>query len=244
MNLAGCDVVLKISPTPDEKDAREVTITTLTSELLPRYHQWVKDNRCYVAEKTDGKVGYIHLPDMDIAGLIHFHRDFLWQFNKQGMVIDIRQNAGGHVSQIILAKLQRKALGYCKPRRGELEAYPYQALRGPIVALCDENTGSDGDIFCQAFKDLNLGTLIGKRTWGGVIGIQCDKRLVDGGVLTQPEFAFWFKSRGWNIENNGVEPDIEVDNDPNAYLKGKDDQLDKAIEVVLEQLDKYKEETP
>ena len=244
VHLAGSDVSLKISSAPDGKNSREITVNALSSELPVRYHQWVKENREYIGEKTEGMVGYLHIPDMDVAGLVNFHRDFLWQFNKKGLIVDLRYNAGGHVSQVILSKLQRKVLGYCKPRKGDLEAYPYQTLSGPIVALCDEHTGSDGDIFCQAFKDLKLGTLIGKRTWGGVVGIQCDKRLVDGGMLTQPEFAFWFKTQGWDIENRGVEPDIEVDYAPSDYAQGKDPQLERAIAEILKQIERFKEELP
>lgn len=244
LNMAGQEVLLSVCSQADEKDAREVVVTTLASELPVRYHQWVKDNREYIARKTQDRVGYLHVPDMGMEGLISFHKDFLWQFNKKGLIVDVRHNAGGHVSQVLLSKLQRRALGYCSPRKGELECYPYQTLRGPIVALCDEFTGSDGDIFCQAFKDLQLGTLIGKRTWGGVVGIMCDKRLVDGGLLTQPEFAFWFKSRDWAVENNGVVPDIEVEYDPASYAQGKDPQLDRAIEEILKQMETYKEELP
>ena len=243
-NLAGNEILIKVATSPDGQGTREVTIPTLASDLPVRYHQWVKDKRNYVNTRTDGKIGYLHIPDMAVAGLINFHRDFFWQFNKNGMIVDLRGNAGGHVSQILLAKLQREVLGYCQPRRGSLETYPYQSIDGPIVALCDEYTGSDGDIFCQAFKDLRLGVLIGKRTWGGVVGIICDKRLVDGGLLTQPEFAFWFKSRGWDVENHGVEPDIEIDNTPDDYSQGRDPQLDAAIAEILQQLVQYRQRLP
>lgn len=240
--FADQEVTLEISKTPNKEDAKEVTIKTLKTEIPIRYQQWVRENRKYVEEKTKGKIGYIHIPDMGVPGLVSFHKDFLWQFGKDGLIVDVRYNGGGHVSSVLLPKLQRKVLGYCKPRRGELETYPYQTPKGPIVALCDGNTGSDGDIFCQAFKDMKLGTLIGKRTWGGVVGIQPDKKLVDGGILTQPEFSFWFKSTGWNVENQGVTPDIEVDNAPQDYKNGTDNQLDKAIEVILGDLDRQAEE--
>lgn len=244
LNLAGTEVCLKISPTGEEADAREVVITTLRYDGPVRYHQWVEDNRKYVVEKTQGKVGYLHLPDMEVAGLVAFHRDFLWQFHKDGLILDVRFNSGGHVSPVFLAKLQSKVIGYTQPRYGELEGFPYQAIRGPVVTICNEYTGSDGDIFCQAFKDLRLGTLIGKRTWGGIIGMIGDKRLVDGGLLTQPEFAFWFKSNGWGVENHGVEPDIEVENDPACYSEGKDRQLDRGIEVILQQMAQAEHKKP
>lgn len=239
--LAGNDVLLKVAKNADGKDSREVVVTTLRSEVAVRYPQWVEDNRKYVAEKTGGRVGYVHLPDMQLAGLVAFHRDFLWQFHKDGLIFDVRYNGGGRVSPIFLAKLQSKVIGYSKPRHGGVSGYPYQAIRGPIVAICNEYTGSDGDIFCQAFKDLKLGTLVGKRTWGGVVGIMADKRLVDGGILTQPEFAFWFHSQGWRVENHGVEPDIEVEDSPSDYPHCRDAQLDCAVAVINKQLAEYQE---
>jgi tricorn protease len=239
--LAGSEVLLKVAKSSDGKDSREVVVTALRSEVAVRYPQWVEDNRRYVAEKTGGRVGYVHLPDMQLAGLIAFHRDFLWQFHKDGLIFDVRYNGGGRVSPIFLAKLQSKVIGYSKPRYGALFGYPYKAIRGPVVSICNEYTGSDGDIFCQAFKDMRLGTLVGKRTWGGVVGILADKRLVDGGILTQPEFAFWFHSEGWRVENHGVDPDIVVEDNPSDYHAGRDTQLDCAIEVILKQLGECKE---
>ena len=134
----------------------------------------------------------------------------MWQYDREGIVVDFRDNAGGNVSQILLEKLSRKLLGYVKARWAEPEPLPYNTVLGPMVALCNERTGSDGDIFCQSWKQLGLGPLIGKRTWGGVIGIDRGRTLVDGGYTTQPEYAFWFLERGWDVEGTGVAPDLEV----------------------------------
>ncbi len=237
LNQANAEVLLKFSPTGEEEEAQEVTVTTLVSELPIRYQEWVEANRKIVSEKTGNRVGYLHVPDMGMAGMIAFHRDFLWQYQKDGLIVDVRHNGGGHISSILLSRLQRKALGYCKPRRGQVEMYPRQTMRGPIVVLCDEHTGSDGDIFCQAFKMMKMGTMIGKRTWGGVVGIMPDKRLVDNGIVTQPEFAFWFEEEGWQVENQGVAPHIEVENDPASVARGEDRQLEKGIEEILQQME-------
>ena len=153
--------------------------------------------------------------------------------------MDVRYNGGGYVSQLLLEKLNRKIIGYDTIRWSkEPDSYPGEAVHGPIVALTNEFAGSDGDIFSHSFKLMKIGKLIGKRTWGGVIGINGQYSLVDGTITTQPEYSFWFKDVGWGVENYGTDPDIEVDNKPQDYVKGKDPQLDKALEVVLNELKK------
>jgi tricorn protease len=169
-------------------------------------------------------------------GYAEFHRYFLAELDSEGLVVDIRFNRGGHVSQLLLEKLARKRIGYDRTRWMGEEPYPDESVRGPIVALTNEHAGSDGDIFSHSFKLMKLGKLIGRRTWGGVIGIWPRHWLVDGTVTTQPEFSFWFKDVGWGVENYGTDPDIEVDITPQDYVKGKDTQLDRAIQEVLEEL--------
>ena len=154
------------------------------------------------------------------------------------VVVDLRYNGGGHVSQLILEKLARQRIGYDISRWGKPDPYPSESIAGPIVAVTNEHAGSDGDIFSHSFKLMNLGTLIGKRTWGGVIGIHPRHSLVDQGRVTQPEYSFWFKDVGWNVENYGTDPDIEVEMTPQDWAQGKDPQLEKAIEVILTQLEK------
>ncbi len=158
--------------------------------------------------------------------------------DREGLIVDLRFNGGGHVSGLILEKLSRRRLGYDVSRWGEHPSpYPPESVFGPVVALTNEHAGSDGDIFSQGFKMLKLGPLLGKRTWGGVIGISPSQVMVDGTVTTQPEFSFWFAEGGWSVENYGVEPDIEVENRPQDYQAGVDAQLERTIEEILKLLE-------
>lgn len=212
---------------------KTMCVRTLDSQVLVRYRDWVEKNRAYVHNKTNGRVGYIHIPDMSVNGFAEFHRGFLAEMDREGLVIDVRFNGGGNVSGLLLEKLSRKRLGYDQSRWFGALPYPLESPMGPMVALTNEYAGSDGDIFCHSFKALNLGPLIGKRTWGGVIGIWARHNLVDGGVTTQPEFSFWFHDVGWGVENYGVDPDIEVEITPQDYERGYDPQLDRGIKEVL-----------
>jgi tricorn protease len=167
---------------------------------------------------------------MGPVGYAEFHRGYLAEVDRDALIVDVRYNGGGHVSQLILEKLARRRLGYDLSRWGGLVPYPVESVAGPLVALTNEHAGSDGDIFCHSFKMMKLGPLIGKRTWGGVIGIWPRHALVDGTVTTQPEFSFWFEDVGWNVENYGTDPDIEVDITPQDYRAGADPQLARAID--------------
>ena len=169
---------------------------------------------------TDGRIGYLHIPDMGPQGYAEFHRGFLAEVTRDGLIVDVRYNGGGHVSQLLLEKLARRRIGYDKSRWGGMSPYPSESVGGPVVALTNEHAGSDGDIFCHSFKLLKLGPLIGKRTWGGVIGISPRNPLVDGTITTQPEFSFWFEDVGWTVENYGTDPDIEVDMTPQDQVGG------------------------
>jgi tricorn protease len=169
-------------------------------------------------------------------GLVMFSRLFYPQFIKQGMVIDIRDNGGGFVSQMIVQRLARKVWAFMEPRHGLRERYPQRTIHGHLAVLIDQHAGSDGDIFPQSFRMLGLGPLIGTRTWGGVVGIRGDKFFVDMGLSTQPEFAWWEPKGGWSIENEGVSPDIEVQITPADRAAGRDPQLDRAIEYLLQKL--------
>jgi tricorn protease len=215
---------------------RTVTVRTLHDEQPSRYRSWVNGNRQRVHEATGGRVGYVHIPDMGPNGYAEFHRGYLAEVDKDGLVIDVRFNGGGSVSALILEKLARRRLGYDVQRWGGLSPYPVESVAGPLVALTNEYAGSDGDIFCHSFKMLGLGPLVGKRTWGGVIGIWPRHALVDGTVTTQPEFSFWFGDVGWNVENYGTDPDVEVDNTPQDYQAGRDAQLEAAIAAILGRL--------
>jgi tricorn protease len=208
-------------------------VWVISSEAPARYRHWVNANRDRVHAATDGRVGYIHVPDMSPAGYAEFHRGYLAELDRDALIIDVRYNGGGHVSQLILEKLARRRLGYDLSRWGGMVPYPVESVAGPLVALTNEHAGSDGDIFCHSFKMMKLGPLVGKRTWGGVIGIAPRHALVDGTVTTQPEYSFWFEDVGWGVENHGTEPDIEVDITPQDYRAGADPQLVRAIAEAL-----------
>jgi tricorn protease len=219
-------------------------VRALRSETPARYREWVETNRQKVYIATEGRVGYIHIPDMGPHGYAEFHRGYLAEVEREGLIIDVRFNGGGHVSQLLLEKLARRRLGYDVQRWGAPTPYPRDSLMGPMVALINEEAGSDGDVFSHAFKLLGLGPLIGKRTWGGVIGISVHNSLVDGGVTTQPEFSTWFTDVGWGIENYGVAPDIEVEIRPQDYAAGRDPQLERAIAEIQQLLTEHPPKLP
>ncbi|MCS7272620.1 MAG: PDZ domain-containing protein [Fimbriimonadales bacterium] len=235
LHLAGVPVELTLRDL--EGNTRTVVTKTLSDETKLRYREWVRRNREYVHRRTNGQVGYIHIPDMGAWGLSEFHRGFLAEIARPALIVDVRANGGGNVSSLLLEKLARKRLGYDVPRWGKPIPYPYESVMGPIVAITDERAGSDGDMFCHAFKLMKIGILIGKRTWGGVIGIEPKSTFVDQGLTTQPEYAFWFYDVGWRVENYGTDPDIEVEYAPQDYMAGRDPQLERAIEEILKQLE-------
>jgi tricorn protease len=209
-----------------------VLVHTLRDERMLRYRAWVEANRKHVHESTNGRIGYLHIPDMGPWGFSEFHRGFLSEFNREGLVVDVRYNRGGHVSPLLLEKLVRKRIGYDVSRYGPPMPYPPESVGGPLVALTNQFAGSDGDIFSHAFKLLGLGPLVGKRTWGGVIGINPYHHLVDGTVTTQPEFSFWFTDVGWQVENYGTDPDYDVDIAPHDSQNARDPQMEKALELI------------
>ncbi|MCY0880579.1 MAG: S41 family peptidase, partial [Firmicutes bacterium] len=209
------------------------------SELPARYRAWVKANRQWVHDHSQQRIGYVHIPDMGPRGFAEFMRGYLVESEKDGLIVDVRFNGGGHVSQLILEQLSRKRLGFDIPRHGQPEPYPGDTVAGPIVGLTNEYAGSDGDIFSHAFKMLKIGTLMGQRTWGGVIGIWARHPLVDGSITTQPEFSFWFDDVGWGVENYGVQPDIVVENTPEDYRNHHDRQLEAAVAQALKQLEQF-----
>ncbi|MFQ3631484.1 S41 family peptidase [Roseiflexus sp.] len=231
VNQAGSDVLLTFRKA--DGTLRAVTIKALHDETQARYREWVERNRTTVHDATNGRVGYLHIPDMQAYGYAEFHRGFLAEVTREGLIVDVRYNAGGFVSPLIAEKLARKRLGYGVSRWGEPAPYPPESIMGPMVAIINEAAGSDGDIISHVFKMMKLGPLIGKRTWGGVIGIRPRDTLIDGGVTTQPEYSFWSAEAGWQLENHGVEPDIEVEMRPQDYVAGIDPQLERAIVEVL-----------
>ncbi len=239
--LAGHAVLLGINDKPRLEGAREVVVEPIGfwREFMLRYADWVRRNREYVLERSGGRIGYVHIPDMGGWGLSMFERWFYPQLDLDGMIVDARWNGGGFVSQLVVSRLMRKVLWWDRGRWGDITPYPVRALRGPFVVLTNEYAASDGDIFCAAIKEAGIAPVIGKRSWGGVIGISASRRLVDGGLVTQPEFAWWHPRWGWAVENRGVEPDIEVENLPQDVARGLDAQLDRGIEEVLRLLEEH-----
>ena len=232
-DLAGKDVVLTVNSKPVKDGARDVVVKPLGSEGDLRYADWMRANREYVSQKTGGKIGYVHLTDMQASGMTEFNTWYYPQLDKQGLVIDVRWNHGGFVSEIILERLRRQVDAFSLARNGNQSTYPLRTLNGPFVVVTNQFAGSDGDIFPAAVQIEKLAPVIGMRSWGGVIGIYGLRPLVDMGLLTEPEGSWNDPKRGWTLENHGVDPDIVVENPPTEVAKGVDAQLDRAIAEVM-----------
>ncbi len=227
-------VRLTLNDEPTFEGAREVAFTPVTEERSLRYLAEVEANRRKVSELTGGRVGYLHIPDMGAQGIQEFVKWFYGQVRKDGLVIDVRGNGGGNVSQMLIERLGRRVLGTSFARTYDTPGtYPAVAFHGHLVCILDEDSASDGDIFPYRFREAGLGPLIGKRSWGGVIGITSHGPLLDGGSVNVPQFGTNGADGSWVVENVGVEPDIEVENDPRSVIAGRDPQLERAVEEVL-----------
>lgn len=235
-NKAGTEIEIGVSSTGDAKDARRYRIKPLHDEGGLRYHEWVEKNYRTVREATGGRVGYMHLADMDEIGIRQFEQTFRAERFRDGLIVDVRDNGGGFVSWFLLDKLERKLEYLTVTRDFKPMRYPHGVHAGPVVLLCNEGTGSDGEVFTQHFKDLGLGTVIGTPTWGGLIGIINMIPLTDGGMVTQSNVGFANLKGEWIVENRGAIPDIVVENEPAECVKGRDQQLERAIEVIMRQL--------
>ena len=245
VHQAGCKVELTLaSGSGGAATQRQVLVKTLADEVPARYREWVEHNRAWVHGQSGGRVGYLHLPDMMADGFAEFHRYFGAECDRDALIVDLRYNRGGHVSELLLEKVARKRIAYNVPRWGRTAPYPEESAAGPVVALCNEHAGSDGDIFAHGFKLMGIGPLVGTRTWGGVIGIWPRHLLVDGTETTQPEYSFWFRDVGWGVENHGTDPDIEVDNAPQDAAAGHDRQLHGAVATALRLAERAAAELP
>jgi tricorn protease len=243
VNTVGKQVTLKVNAAPQEKGSREVVVVPTGSEAELYYYNWVQANIKKVSDATGGKVGYLHVPDMLAPGLNEFVKHFYPQLRKRALIIDVRGNGGGNVSPMLIERLRREIAMVGIARNTVPTTDPDAMIYGPKVCLLNEFSASDGDLFPYRFKQYKLGPLIGKRSWGGVIGIRGSLPLLDGGYLNKPEFSrFDVEGNKWIIEGHGVDPDIVVDNDPAKEYAGEDEQLNKAIAVILEEL-KTKERT-
>ena len=237
-NTADKQVELTISSTPSETGSRKVIVIPIADENPLYYYNWVQENIKKVNDATNGEVGYIHIPDMGVEGLNEFAKYFYPQLNKKALIIDDRGNGGGNVSPMIIERLRRElALMGMARNQTEGNTNPEQMLLGPKVLLVNNYSASDGDLFPYQFRKMKLGKIIGVRTWGGVVGIRGSLPFIDGGNLTKPEFGHYAADGSdWIIEGHGVDPDIIVDNDPAKEFEGEDQQLNKAIEIIMQEL--------
>jgi tricorn protease len=227
----------RVAATPDGKNARSIRYRPLASEAPLLYLKWTSANRARVTDMSHGRLGYIHIPDMGEAGLREFIKWWYPQVRKEGLIVDVRDNGGGNISEMLIERLARTVHGTGFSRNAEAPyTYPRVAQSGPKVALINEDTASDGDLFANAFREWKVGKLIGKRTWGGVVGIVDHGPLLDGGTVFVPEYGAADASGHWIIEGHGVDPDIVVDQDPVQVLEGHDPQLERGIAELLEQL--------
>jgi tricorn protease len=237
-NTAGKQLKIKIGPNADGKDAREVTVVPLASEFPLRNRAWEEDNRRKVDELSGGKLAYVHVPDTNIGGYENFNRYYFAQVGKQGAVIDERYNHGGQVADYIIDELERPLRNCAISREGEPFCSPLAQIYGPKTMVINEMSGSGGDALPWMFKQDKVGLLVGTRTWGGLVGIYGYPPLMDGGFVTAPRVGIYGLRGEWEVENHGIAPDIEVENDPASVAAGHDAQLEKAVQVTLDALKK------
>lgn len=237
-NTVGKTITLTVNSSPTLEGARQITVKPIASEEALRYYNWVEHRQQYVDSASNGQIGYVHIPDMDSYGLVRFTKMFYHQLRKPGLIIDVRYNGGGWVSGLILERLRRKVVAMGGSRTFVEGPMPGTGIHGHMVTLLNQFSCSDGDYFPYFFREYGLGPLIGKRSWGGVIGIRGYRPLVDGGYYTAPEFSIYNLEGKWIMENHGVDPDIVVENSPSRLARGYDDQLERAIEYISEKLKK------
>jgi tricorn protease len=236
-NKADNPISLTVNTRPSLAGARIVSYRPITDEEKLVYLDWVDHNRHKVEQATGGRVGYIHIPDMGANGIREFIKWYYPQIRKEGLIVDVRANGGGNVSRMLIERLRRKLLGLNYSRTdNEANTYPDAVFIGPMVALLDGNSASDGDIFPYMFRKAGLGPLIGKRSWGGVVGIQGRGPLIDGGTIFVPGSGLTDEDGNWIIEGYGVDPDIDVENDPKSEIEGRDPQLERGIVEVMARL--------
>jgi tricorn protease len=237
-NTAGKQIKIKVGPNPDGKDAREVTVVPVDSEFSLRNRAWEEGNRRKVDELSGGKLAYVHVPDTAVGGYTNFNRFYFAQVDKQGAVIDERYNHGGEVADYIIDMLKRPLRNCDVTREGEKFCSPLAQIYGPKTMIINEMSGSGGDALPWMFKQDGVGPLVGTRTWGGLVGIYNYPPLLDGGFVTAPRVAIYGLHGQWEVENHGIAPDIEVENDPASVAAGHDPQLEKAVQVTLDALKK------
>src|SRR5207237_1270247 len=229
-------VVLKVGPNRDGKGAREVTVVPIDIEVRLRRREWIETNRRKVYEMSGGKVAYVYLPDTADGGYTYFNRYYFSQIDKQAAVIDERFNTGGDIADYIVDHLHRPIMSLMMTREGQQFSSPLGSIYGPKVMIINQLSGSGGDALPWYFRKAGIGPLIGKRTWGGLVGIYDYPALMDGGRVTAPRIAIYGLKGDWEVENHGVPPDTEVELDPKAVRDGHDPELESAVNTVMELL--------
>ena len=238
VGLAGRTITITVSEKPElDDDARDVVVKTISNESNLRYRAWIEHNRAYVDEKSGGEVGYIYVPNTGINGQSDLVRQFFGQIDKKALIIDERWNGGGQIPTRFIEILNRPVTNYWARRDSKDWTWPPDAHHGPKCMLINGLAGSGGDLFPWYFRQAGLGKIIGTRTWGGLVGISGNPRLIDGGAVTVPTFGFYEKDGTWGVEGHGVDPDIEVIDDPALMVDGGDPQLDAAIELMLAEIE-------
>ncbi len=239
VNTADDTVTLTVNSKPSEDGARNVKVKPIGDEGELQENYWIESNRKKVDAATNGRVGYIYIPDMGAPGLNAFVKQYFPQIRKEGMIIDVRYNGGGFVDQLIFERLRRILAGMDTARNLGAGNGAAKRVSWFHAGITNHYAASDGDIFSYFFKYYKLGPLIGERTWGGVRGIRGNFPLMDGGYITRPEFGRYDLNSKWVVENKGVQPDVVVENRPEDVVKGKDTQLEKAIEMVLKDMQEH-----
>jgi tricorn protease len=235
---AGKQVVIRVGPNADGSGSREVTVVPVASEGGLRHLAWIEGNRRKVSEMSGGRLAYVYLPDTAQGGYTNFNRYYFSQLDKEGAVVDERFNGGGQAADYIIDYLRKPLMSYWAVRDGDDYRTPFGTMQGPKAMIINEYAGSGGDLMPWMFRRAKIGPLVGKRTWGGLVGIGGYPVLIDGGSVTAPHFAFYSPEGKWEIENYGVAPDIEVEMDPKAWRAGRDPQLERAVEWLIDEIKK------
>ena len=243
-NTAGKIVEITVGPNPDGTGSRTLSVVPIDSEAAMRNRDWVEGNLKKVDAATGGRVAYVYVPNTGGGGYTYFKRYFYPQTHKQAVIVDERFNGGGQVADYYIDLLRRPFVSYWAMRYGEDLATPTAAIQGPKVMIIDETAGSGGDLLPWMFRKFGMGTIVGQRTWGGLVGTLGFPTLMDGGSISAPNLAIWTPEEGWVVENEGVPPDIEVEQTPKDVIAGRDPQLERAIAIALEQLKKSPAATP
>ncbi|MBM3790005.1 MAG: protease, partial [Acidobacteria bacterium] len=243
-NTSGKSVTVRVGPNADGSNSREVSVVPVANEGNLRYLSWIEENRRKVDQMSGGRLAYVHLPDTAMGGFTNFNRYYFAQLDKEGVVADERFNGGGSAADYIVDFLRKPIMNYWASRDEMDATTPFGVIPGPKVMIINENAGSGGDLMPWLFRRMKIGPLVGKRTWGGLVGIGGYPPLIDGGSVTAPHFGFYSPESQWEVENHGVAPDIEIDMDPAEWRKGRDTQLERAIQVAMEELKKNPPKKP